>query len=110
MYSSRWAWTHLPACTQTDNMQNKRKKAKSTRLSAIVFPHKLKIKVRTKSQVTTPLLTVGNNKRAFTNLAPRSLCIILIANEHILISPCLLQVWGAVHLRGSFAGKNSQQS
>ena len=58
MYSSRWAWTHLPACTQTDNMQNKRKKAKSTRLSAIVFPHKLKIKVRTKSQVTTPLLPV----------------------------------------------------
>ena len=85
MYSSRWAWTHLPACTQTDNMQNKRKKAKSTWLSAIVFAHKLKIKVRTKSQVTTPLLTAGNNKRAFTNSAPRSLCIILIADEHILI-------------------------
>ena len=59
MYNSKWAWTHLPACTQTDNMQKKRKKAKSTWLSAIVFAHKLKIKVRTKSQVTTPLLTTG---------------------------------------------------
>ena len=66
-------------------MQNKRKKTKSTWLSAIVFAHKLKIKVRTKSHVMTPLLTKGKNKRAFTNLALRSLCIILIANEHILI-------------------------
>lgn len=36
---------------------------------ALVFGLKLKAKVKTKGQIMAPSLTMGNNKRAITNLA-----------------------------------------
>jgi hypothetical protein len=73
-YCGSWrsTWNHLSAwrAKQITSIQiSKCRGALSTCFSAIVFAVEMIVKVETKRQVMAPFVTMGNNKRAITNLA-----------------------------------------